>query len=230
MKEITKKILMNLYLDNIAKKLVRIFKKRNRYSMKFPPYDASMHNIIISSSDPVRYGMMALAINSIKKNNIDGNFAEVGVYRGKTSRFIHAFAPERILYLFDTFEGFPLDDLENNNDSRFKKTSIEIVNKIIGNLNNVIIRKGYFPETAKGLENELFAFVMLDLDKYKPTLSGLQFFYPRVRSGGYIFVHDYNSPESNWAISRAVNEFMKDKLEKLIEISDVLGSIVIRKI
>jgi len=84
----------------------------------------------------------------------------------------------------------------------------------IGDMNNIIIRKGYFPETAKGLESEMFSFVMLDLDLYKPTLAGLEFFYPRVKAGGYIFAHDYNSPESDHAVSRAMNEFLKDKPEK----------------
>ncbi|MBI2954275.1 MAG: methyltransferase, partial [Chloroflexi bacterium] len=65
---------------------------------------------------------------------------------------------------------------------------------------------------------------------FKPTLAGLHFFYPRMNPGGYIFAHDYNSPESGWAVSRAVNEFMADKAEKLIELPDKWGSIVVRKL
>lgn len=197
--------------------------------MNFPPYDAPTHKIVASHDDVVRFATMALAINQIRKNDIEGSFAEVGVWRGETSRFIHLLAPERTLYLFDTFEGFPPSDLEHD-DNRFKDTNEEIVKKQIGDLNNIVMRKGYFPKTAKGLESEVFAFVLLDLDLYKPTLAGLEFFYPRMKSGGYIFAHDYNSPESSWAVSRATNEFMQDKPEKLVEIPDVWGSIVIRKI
>jgi len=197
--------------------------------MNFPPYDAAIHETVISCADPVRFATLALAINQIRKNNIEGSFVEVGVWRGDTSRFIHLLAPERTLYLFDTFEGFPSEDLERDDD-RFRDTSEEIVKKQIGDLNNIVIKKGYFPETTRGLENEVFAFVLLDLDLYKPTLAGLNFFYPRMKSGGYIFAHDYNSPESNWAISRATNEFMQDKPEKIVEIPDVWGSIVFRKI
>ena len=71
---------------------------------------------------------------------------------------------------------------------------------------------------------------MLDLDLYKPTKTALEFFYPKVWGGGYIVAHDYNSPESNWAVSRAVDKFIKDKAEKIIEIPDEWGSVVIRKI
>ncbi|MCL4552994.1 MAG: TylF/MycF family methyltransferase, partial [Candidatus Marsarchaeota archaeon] len=129
----------------------------------------------------------------------------------------------------DTFEGFPSEDLESG-DNRFKDTSVEVLRENIGDLNNIVIRKGYFPETTEGLEDETFSFVMLDLDLYKPTLAGLEFFYPRMKSGAYIFAHDYNSPESNWAVSRAVNEFMSGKPEQLVEIPDTWGSIGIRKI
>jgi len=202
---------------------------QTRMVMNFPPYDGAIHKIVVSHHDPVRLATIALAISQIKKNNIDGSFAEVGIWRGDTSRFIHLLAPERILYLFDTFEGFPSEDLERDDD-RFRDTSEEIVKKTIRDLSNIVIRKGYFPDTAKDLESEAFAFVLLDLDLYKPTRAGLELFYPRMKSGGYIFVHDYNSPESNWAVSRAVNEFMRDIPEKLVEIPDLWGSIVIRKI
>lgn len=64
-------------------------------------------------------------------------------------------------YLFDTFEGFPTESSED--DKRFKDTSKSLLKDIIGDLNNINIRKGVFPETSKGLENELFSFVMIVL-------------------------------------------------------------------
>ena len=191
-----------------------------------------MHNQLISLSwDPIRYATIALAIKTIKNENNKGHFAELGVFRGESSKIIHKLAPERILYLFDTFEGFPIDYLENKKDlNRFKDTRLDLVKKNIGNLNNIIIRKGIFPETSKGLESEVFSFVSIDADLYVSTLKGLKFFYPKVSRGGYIFVHDYHNPkESKAGVFRAVNEFMKDKPEKIIEISDVLGSVIIRK-
>lgn len=194
----------------------------------FLPYQE--RKVFISTYDPVRYGSIFLAIKMIKKESIKGSFAEAGVYKGYTSSFLHSLMPERTLYLFDTFEGFPALDLEAKSDQRFNDTAIDIVKAKIGDVRNVVFRKGYFPATARGLENETFAFVMLDLDLYHPTRAGLEFFYPRVSSAGYIFIHDYNSSESNYGVQRAVNEFMSDKTERLIEIPDIGGSVVIRKI
>lgn len=204
-----------------------------KISLEYPPYSLQIHNNIISTSwDPIRYGTIALAINTIKKEKIKGHFAELGVFQGNTSKIIHLLAPKKKLYLFDTFEGFPVEFLEDKGDSnRFKNTQIEWVKKNIGNLNNIFIRKGIFPETTKGLESETFAFVYLDADLYKSTLEGLKFFYPRISKGGYLLIHDYNNPqESNAGVMRAVNEFMTDKKEKILEIPDVLGSIIIRRL
>lgn len=114
---------------------------------------------------------------------------------------IHRLSPDTQYFLFDTFEGFPTEDLEkgDENDPRFSDTSVENVLKNIGNHNNIIVKKGYVPDTLNGLENEIFSFVLLDLDLYNPTVSSLEFFYPRLTKGGYLIVHDYNNPESNWA-------------------------------
>jgi O-methyltransferase len=220
---------MKLRLHHIAGAVMRMVDNRRRFAINFPPYDARIVKAIADSPDPVRYATMAMALKSIERENIPGSLAEVGVYRGDLSRLIHALAPQRELYLFDTFAGFPEADLDAPNP-RFRDTSVEMVKRALGDLNYVIFRKGYFPETAKGLEQEKFAFVMLDLDLYKPTVAGMEFFYPRLVSGGYLFAHDYNSPESDYAVSRAVNEYMKDKPEKIIELPDRWGSIVIRKI
>jgi O-methyltransferase len=201
------------------------------YFIKHPPANLDVKAVSYSSTDPVRLTTISLAIERIKSEQIEGSFAEAGVWQGKTSKIIHQLAPDRKYFLFDTFEGFPSQNLEIEADNidRFKNTNLNIVKQNIGDLNNIVFRVGYFPETAKGLESEKFAFVLLDMDLYQSTKDGLEFFFDRVVPGGYIFLHDYNSPESDWGVSRAVNEFMASKSETLMEIPDTWGSVVIRK-
>jgi O-methyltransferase len=43
-------------------------------------------------------------------------------------------------------------------------------------------------------------------------------------------MHGYNNPESNHGIARAAHEFLADKPERLVEIPDVWGSAVFRKL
>jgi O-methyltransferase len=201
--------------------------------MKFPPFEPNLARVIRDSGDPVRYGSCALAIAAVEREGIPGAFAEVGVWRGDTSRLIHLQAPHRTLHLFDTFKGFPICDLGNakaEDAIRFRDTSLTAVKSRLGNTDNVVFHVGCFPETAKGLEDETFSLVWLDLDIHKPTLAGLDFFYPRTARGGYCFLHDYNSPESDYAIRRAVTSFLKDKPEFLVELPDRWGSVMFRKL
>ncbi len=196
--------------------------------MRFPPYGTGLHELATHTRDPVRLTTMALAVHTVSRKNIPGSLAEVGVFRGDLSRVLRRLAPERKLYLFDTFEGFSHRDLEAP-DERFKDTSLDRVKTMIGDLTKVIFRVGYFPDTAVGLEDERFSFVMLDVDKYKPTLAGLEFFYPRLSPGGYMMIHDYHSPESDYAVSQAVEQFLADKPELLVAVADSGGSVLFRK-
>lgn len=218
-------------MRSTIRKVIRSLEPR----MRFPTAAESIVREARSVRDSIRYESIALAIETIRREGIPGEFAEVGVWRGELSRFLHRCAPERKLYLFDTFSGFPPEsvealDLQNNGDAtRFRDTSVEAVKRSVGASQNIIFRVGIFPQSAVGLEGESFSFVMLDLDIYKPTVAALEFFYPRVPAGGYIFIHDFNSPESSYAMQRAVIPFLSDKPEKLIELPDEWGSVVMRK-
>ena len=55
--------------------------------------------------DKVRFYTFWFQINKLKKNNIVGAFAEVGVYKGETATIIHLKDEQRTLHLFDTFQG-----------------------------------------------------------------------------------------------------------------------------
>jgi O-methyltransferase len=199
---------------------------RNRF-MHFPTFDRDVHESVTDHVDYFRYATLGLAVERLRTEGIEGSMAEVGVWRGETSEFVHSIAPERKLYLFDTFEGFP--DGERTGDERFRDTSAEAVAARLGDSPNVAIRKGYVPDTFAGLEDERFAFALIDLDLHEPTVASLEFLYPRLVPGGYLSVHDYNSPESDWACKRALDEFLADKPERVVEIADMWGSALLRK-
>ncbi len=155
----------------------------------------------------------------IYKNNVNGDIAECGVYRGWFANHMSRLMPDRKLYLFDTFSGFDKRDIENDevsDSSEFRKkynlddTSVECALNNIGYRANAIVRKGYFPDTAEGLEDCRFAFVSLDTDLYKPIYAGLKFFYPRLTPGGYIFVDDLGHKEL-LGVRKAIIDFCKEQ-------------------
>jgi O-methyltransferase len=184
--------------------------------------------------DKVRFYNLWFQVEQLKKNKIRGAFVELGVHQGETAKAIHHMDQERVFYLFDTFEGFTKTDLahENQTDDRFSTemfadTSIDKVQKYINGNNNLRFKVGFFPETTKGLENEMYALAHIDADLYAPTLAALKYFYPRLNNGGVIIVHDYNH---NWdGIPKAINEFIGTIPESLIELSDWQGSVMIIK-
>ena len=194
-------------------------------------------NIVDTCSyDLVRRDMIVLLLRTIIENEIKGEIAELGVYKGETAKLIHHYCPERTLNLFDTFEGFAHKDIFKENKqirnsesvNNFKDTSVDYILRFIEPQNsNVIVFKGYFPETVnKKLEKTIFSFVHLDADLFAPTTSGLEFFYPRVSPMGIILIHDYNA----WpGCRKAVDEFFSQKKEFPIPMPDKSGSAIIIK-
>lgn len=185
-------------------------------------------------NDKIRLYNFWFQINRLKRENIKGAFAELGVYKGETAKIIHAMDNTRKFHIFDTFEGFKKEDLKNEtgeaatyNTKNFADTSEQKVLNFIEGNKNIIIHKGHFPETTRGLENETFAFINIDADLFNPIKEGCVFFYQRLVPGGVLIIHDYNH---KWeGAMKAVNEFAKTIRENLIEIADIHGSVMIIK-
>ncbi|HSG68198.1 MAG TPA: TylF/MycF/NovP-related O-methyltransferase [Bacteroidales bacterium] len=185
-------------------------------------------------SDRIRFYNIWIQIRRINSEKVEGSFAELGVYKGETARIIHLSAPERKLHLFDTFEGFPPGDLKDESGKAAAYTSMHFADtsaeKVMGQFkdqSNIVIHKGYFPETTRGLESEKFAFVSLDADLELPTRSGLEFFYPRLSAGGVILIHDYHE---EWpGLMRTVDAFCKDHNLPVIPLPDADSSVMIIK-
>ncbi len=203
-----KKIMLNirLLLGRVYFRYRGIFRAR----MTFPTYSEKIGRMISWSNDRVRHATMALALERIRSESIPGSIAELGVYRGYVSRFLHEQMPER--------------------DNRFRNTSVEIVKERLKNLDNVEFRIGLFPDTARGLEHETFSFVLFDADKYDVAMASFAFFYPRLSRGGYFFLHDFNSNESDWGVSKAARDFLRGKPESIVEIPDICGTALFRKL
>ncbi|WP_251493057.1 TylF/MycF/NovP-related O-methyltransferase [Otoolea muris] len=172
----------------------------------------------------------------LEDKEVSGAVAELGVYRGDFAKVINTVFPERKLYLFDTFEGFPEEDMnyetENNlllnTVGKLSNTSVEYVMGRMPHPERCVIRKGYFPETAAGLEDERYAFVNIDVDLYKPILAGLEYFWPRMAENGYIFVHDYFS-FSYAGTKKAIEEFSERFHVGFTPIGDTLSVAFVKK-
>jgi len=143
-------------------------------------------------------------------NNLEGDLAEVGVYKGSSAKLICEAKGKKILHLFDTFEGLPKPTKIDHNFMHEKKyaADLDLVKSYLSSYKNVFFYPGLFPKTAELVKNKSFAFVHLDVDLYRSTLDCLKFFYPRMVKGGIILSHDYSTLEG---VKKAFDEFFRDK-------------------
>lgn len=148
---------------------------------------------------------------------VEGDIAEVGVYRGGTARIICEAKGNRPLHLFDTFEGLPEP---GEIDSAFRRgeyaCSLESVRQYLKGFADVRFYKGLFPGTAEPAKLHKFSFVHLDVDLYESTMAALDFFYPRMDPGAVIISHDYVTFPG---VRAAFDQFFEKKPEPVVELT-----------
>ncbi len=173
--------------------------------------------------------------DEIKENNIQGSIAELGVFKGEFAKHVSRNFETEKFYLFDTFEGFDERDVlaevqlnySNASSGEYFNNDINLVLDKLYNNQRCIVKKGYFPETFEGVTDE-FVFVSIDVDLYLPIYEGLKAFYPRMKKGGYILIHDYNSVRFTGA-KEAVKKYCRETGARYMPLNDISGSVVIIK-
>ena len=138
--------------------------------------------------------------------NLKGHTAEIGVYEGRTSKFIHNFCPHKTHYCYDTFSGVALSNpqIDKHKNGDFA-CGLDVVKSIVGT-ENVVYKVGIFPNTFTE-KNEIFSFVHSDTDTYAGTKATLDLFSIRVIKHGKIFFDDYKW-EACPGVEKAVHEFL----------------------
>lgn len=194
-----------------------------------------MNSYPIYYYDYFRYRTFELIADQIQK--YEGDVAEVGVFKGYFASIINQKFPSDTLYLFDTFEGFDENEANSELDKgncdetfieTFKQTTVEHVLEKIRYKDKCIIKKGYFPMSAEGIDTK-FKFVSIDVDFEQSIYASIEYFYPRLIKGGFIFIHDYNEPRLK-GVQRAVELYEQEHGTLIkIPIADKCGTLIITK-
>ena len=156
-----------------------------------------------------------------KTKEISGDVVEFGCFVGTTSVFlakeIEKWNTEKMLWLYDSFEGLPEKSREDENSlgEVFKKGELLATKKqLIANLRKSGARKmpkitkGWFSELSKEqIPNEI-SFAFLDGDYYLSILDPLNLIWENLQSGAIIVVDDYGNQALPGA-SKAVDEWAK---------------------
>jgi Macrocin-O-methyltransferase (TylF) len=191
-------------------------------------------NRLNNNGDASRFIALILNLRQLNDEGIQGDFAELGVWKGNSAALLAAFAAKanRRLFLFDTFSGFDernLSGIDANKAPEFADTSVDYVKETVGHMDLTTYIQGFFPESLTDEARErTFALAHIDCDLYEPMKEALQFFYARMPRGGMLILHDYSSGCWDGA-KRAVDEFVGSSGEFVSLWPDKSGTAMIRK-
>ena len=174
-------------------------------------------------------------------HNIPGDVVEFGCYKADTSVLYQkllesmghggAFQPEnqaaqasqKMLWLYDSFEGLPAKTREDNSAAgdafqagELLVTKREVIEKFkkMG-LKLPKIKKAFFDNLDIIYDiPEKISYAFLDGDLYQSIKTSLRLVTEKMSPGSVIIVHDYNNPELPGS-ARAVDEWLKDHQPKV---------------
>lgn len=155
---------------------------------------------------------------------VPGDTAECGVYKGSTSFLIcrdNARSRQtRHHFMFDSFEGI---SQPGEHDGGYwaegdLATAREVAERTLARFDDKTFLVGWIPSRFDEVSDRRFSFVHLDVDLHDPTRDGIEFFYDRLNDGGVLLCDDYGS-EFCPGTTRACDEFLADKPEKMIALS-----------
>ena len=199
--------------------------------LQFPTFPAELHDAIATKQDYFRYATLGLAVQRVLDEDIAGAFAEVGVWRGETSAFLHALAPDAPALPVRHVRGLPRRGSAAGR--RRPRASATPARPPCGRASARPQRRAppglrarHAGRASRTRRSRSCCSTSTCSTRRPPSL---EFFYPRLSPGGYLVVHDYNNPESDWACKRAFDGFLADKPEQVVELGDMWGSALVRR-
>ncbi len=143
--------------------------------------------------------------------------AEIGVWKGNTSRSLLKRFPELTLYMIDRWAPPPKGDSWLTTDDRFHKHSFcEFTDALHSAKQNTLdykCRRRVFVQdsvyAATFLPDNYLDFVFIDGDhSFAGTLADIEAWWPKVKPGSIISGHDYGEGEDlGYGVAKAVKNF-----------------------
>ncbi|EJR37284.1 macrocin O-methyltransferase [Bacillus mycoides] len=220
------------YAENHNLKIIKpnVLKSERQDGMDWP---RAAHSMIGRE----RMNQLHEALETVVRENIEGDFIETGVWRGGSCIFMNGFLQannitDRNVWVADSFEGLPTPNIEQYprdfgdylHSFDYLRVSLEQVQENFRKydlLNDQVkFLKGWFKDTLPTAPIEKIAIARLDGDMYESTMDGLVNLYDKVSKGGYIIIDDYGLP----ACAEAVTDFRNQRnLKAPITKIDVFG-------
>lgn len=238
--------------------LVRYVSPQKLDSNRFDPlgdFTAEQKNIILrvkpfTMTSDERIASLINAVTYITTQNIEGDIAECGVWRGGSMMAIALTLlahgdTKRSLYLYDTFEGMsPPTEFDKNYRDESAETQLRSQEKGTGiwcyasleDVKESLLSTDYPPERIHFIKGKVedtipatlpkfLSLLRLDTDWYESTKHELVHLCPRLNEKGALIIDDYG----HWqGAKKAVDEYFQERnLNAYLHRIDYTGRIVV---
>jgi hypothetical protein len=139
-------------------------------------------------------------LDHLERNKLQGDIAEFGSYKGHSgylmTEVLKRLGSSKTVYLFDTFEEFPNEDIGIDNfwSNTHKVDYDEVVARLSSQEKAILIR-GDFTKTLAKSDIKKLCFAYIDCDSYRATEYLTEFIYEDLLTpGGVMVFEDYGHP------------------------------------
>lgn len=209
------------------------FQKTNQYVKENFQFISNSSEVDLKNIDTLlwRHWIVSYSVRHAIKFSKDGeyNFVECGVGIGITTFFAlrevhsHSKIKKIFMHLYDSWDAMREKDLLNrelSSSGRYSGLDIDITKRNLSEFSDhLIFHRGYIPDSfhvAPESPNSV-AYLHIDLNSAKPTKSALEFFYPKISSGGVILFDDYGD-RAFVDTKKVIDEFFYDKPGSLLKL------------
>jgi len=167
--------------------------------------DADKGRLLLKdSSYDIRWRVHTILWAAKHASKLEGDFVECGAGFGLLSSAIVEYLDfkniNKNFFLIDTFEGlsdkYSTEEEKNRTGDLYTKVNPwhqEIVD-MFSQYDNVHVTKGVIPDILNDLKIEKVSFLSMDMNSYIPEKDALEFFWPKLVSGGIVIFDDYGFP------------------------------------
>lgn len=174
-------------------------------------------------------------VTNVVKNNIGGDIAEFGSYKGHSgyliSEILNSSKSDKLLHMFDTFEAFPGEEFGIDSFwSNTHKVDFDEVKSMLASQSNIKLVKGDFTETLPLQDIQKLSLIYVDCDSYRATRFLMEYLYDNVLSeGGFMVFEDYGHP-ALLGNRLAIHSFFDDRHDCIKFFSQFSGYYIVIKL
>lgn len=165
----------------------------------------AQHQLVSDQVSPEEIRLILMALQQVIVADVVGDVVEFGCYKGTTSlflmRLLRAIAPQRQLYIYDSFDGLPDKTAADRAGlgQEFKRGELKATKReVIENFKRAglplpEIKKGWFADLTPSDVPERIAFAYFDGDFYGSIKDSFAACAGRWMPGAVIVVDDYGN-------------------------------------